>query len=442
VSATNIRSIAAREILDSRGNPTVEVDVALENGACGRAAVPSGASTGTREAVELRDGDLQRYGGKGVLKAVTNVQTEISSALRGTDASRQSDLDDRLCRLDGTDNKSRLGANAILGVSMAAARAAAQAEKLPLYRWLGGDDARTLPVPMFNVLNGGVHADNSVDFQEFMIAPFGAGSFAEALRMGAETYHALKSLLKHSGHTTSVGDEGGFAPMLKANQEALDVIVQGIEKAGLKPGHDVVLALDPAASEFYEDGRYVFRKSNGGEKSSDEMIALYDSWIRQYPIWSIEDGLAEQDWEGWRNLTQVLGQRVQLVGDDIFVTNPAIIREAIQKKVGNAALIKLNQIGTVTETLEAIATARTAQYGIVISHRSGETTDDFIADLAVATNAGQIKTGAPCRGERLAKYNQLARIEQELGSKGQFAGRTPFATTHSHESSVRTQPSG
>ncbi len=442
MNAALIRSLSAREILDSRGNPTVEVDVVLENGACGRAAVPSGASTGSREAVELRDGDPQRYGGKGVLKAVESVATEISAALHGVDACQQSELDALLCRLDGTDNKVRLGANAILGVSMAAARAAAQAEGVPLYRWLGGDDARTLPVPMFNVLNGGVHADNSVDFQEFMIAPVGANSFAEALRMGAETYHALKSLLKQDGYATSVGDEGGFAPMLKANHEALDVIVQGIEKAGLKPGEDIVLALDPAASEFYENGRYVFRKSNGGDKSSDEMIALYDSWIRQYPIWSIEDGLAEQDWEGWRNLTQELGQRVQLVGDDIFVTNPAIIREAIQQKVGNAALIKLNQIGTVTETMEAIATARSAQYGIVISHRSGETTDDFIADLAVATNAGQIKTGAPCRGERLAKYNRLARIEQELGSKGQFAGRTPFATTRSHEASVRTQQSG
>lgn len=312
---------------------------------------------------------------------------------------------------------------------MASARAAARSAGFPLYHWLGGDKARTLPVPMFNVLNGGAHADSSVDFQEFMIAPVGASCFAEALRMGTETYHALKSLLKKAGYTTAVGDEGGFAPMLKANHEALDLIVQGIEKAGLKPGEDIVLALDPASSEFYEEGRYVFRKSNGGTKTSDEMIALYESWIRQYPIWSIEDGLAEQDWGGWQNLTRQLGDRVQLVGDDIFVTNPTIIREAISRKVANAVLIKLNQIGTVTETLDAIATARTASYGIVISHRSGETPDDFIADLAVATSAGQIKTGAPCRGERIAKYNQLARIELELGSESRYAGRSPFAST-------------
>ncbi len=423
---STIRSILAREILDSRGNPTVEVDVVLDDGSRGRAAVPSGASTGTREAVELRDSDRRRYGGKGVLQAVSHVNRAIASELRGADACRQSDIDEQLCRLDGSENKSRLGANAILGVSLAVARAAASSAKLPLYRYLGGDDARTLPVPMFNVLNGGVHADNSVDAQEFMIAPIGAPNVAEAVRMGAEVYHTLKALLKKSGYSTAVGDEGGFAPMLKANHEALDLLVQAFEQAGLAPGRDIVIALDPAASEFYEDGVYVFRKSDGARKSSDDMIRLYESWIAQYPIWSLEDGLAEQDWDGWQALTAQLGSRVQLVGDDIFVTNPAIIRQALERKVGNAVLIKLNQIGTVSETLDAIETARSAGYGIVISHRSGETPDDFIADFAVATNAGQMKTGAPCRGERIAKYNQLLRIEEELGSRARYAGPAPF----------------
>jgi enolase len=402
------------------------VDVVLDDGSRGRAAVPSGASTGTREAVELRDSDRRRYGGKGVLQAVSHVNRAIASELRGADACRQSDIDEQLCRLDGSENKSRLGANAILGVSLAVARAAASSAKLPLYRYLGGDDARTLPVPMFNVLNGGVHADNSVDAQEFMIAPIGAPNVAEAVRMGAEVYHTLKALLKKSGYSTAVGDEGGFAPMLKANHEALDLLVQAFEQAGLAPGRDIVIALDPAASEFYEDGVYVFRKSDGARKSSDDMIRLYESWIAQYPIWSLEDGLAEQDWDGWQALTAQLGSRVQLVGDDIFVTNPAIIRQALERKVGNAVLIKLNQIGTVSETLDAIETARSAGYGIVISHRSGETPDDFIADFAVATNAGQMKTGAPCRGERIAKYNQLLRIEEELGSRARYAGPAPF----------------
>lgn len=423
---STIRSIHAREILDSRGNPTLEVDVILDNGSRGRAAVPSGASTGTREAVELRDEDIQRFGGKGVRKAAANINGIIARELRGRDASQQAEIDEHLLRLDGSENKSCLGANAILGVSMAVARAAACSIRMPLYRYLGGEEARTLPVPMFNVLNGGVHADNSVDLQEFMIAPVGAPNVTEAIRMGAEVYHALKSLLKNTSYSTSVGDEGGFAPMLKANHEALDLLVQVFEQAGLKPGKDIVIALDPAASEFYEDGAYVFRKSDGSRKSSDDMIKLYESWIRQYPIWSLEDGLAEQDWDGWQALTAQLGDRVQLVGDDIFVTNPAIIRQAIERKVGNAALIKLNQIGTVTETLEAIDAARSAGYGLVISHRSGETPDDFIADFAVATNAGQMKTGAPCRGERIAKYNQLLRIEEELGTNALYAGPTPF----------------
>ena len=422
---STIASIHAREILDSRGNPTVEVDVRLSDGSFGRAAVPSGASTGSREALELRDGDKKRYGGKGVLRAVANVNETLYPALKGSDASDQAALDKRMCGFDGTANKDKLGANAILGVSMAVARAAAASAGKPLYQHLGGSAADLLPVPMFNIMNGGAHADNSVDFQEFMIAPVGAPSFAEALRMGAETYHALKSILKGKGYSTAIGDEGGFAPNLKANVEAVEVILLGIEKAGLKPGKDVALALDPAASEFYEDGAYLFRKSDGSRHSSVEMVAFWEDWVRQFPIWGIEDGLAEDDWKGWQLMTERMG-KIQLVGDDIFVTNPAIIRRAVAEKVGNAVLIKLNQIGTLTETLEAIAIARAAHYGIVVSHRSGETPDDFIADLTVATRAGQLKTGAPCRGERVAKYNQLLRIEEELGSKAKYAGAAVY----------------
>ncbi len=423
---SGIASVKAREILDSRGNPTVEVDVRLEDGAFGRAGVPSGASTGSREALELRDGDGKRYGGKGVSRAVANVNDVIAPAVRGAEASDQEALDGKLLAVDGTENKDRLGANAILGVSMAAARAAAASLRTPLYRYLGGAEARLLPVPMFNVLNGGVHADNSVDFQEFMIAPVGAPSFREALRWGAECYQALKATLKGKGYGTAVGDEGGFAPDLKANVEAVEVILAAIVKAGLKPGIDVVLALDPAASEFYEDGAYVLAKSDKSRKSSAEMVEFWAAWVRQYPIWLIEDGLAEQDWDGWKLLTDVLGKTIKLVGDDIFVTNPAIVRRAIEKGVANSVLIKLNQIGTVTETRQAMAVARRAGYGTVVSHRSGETADDFIADFAVATGAAQLKTGAPCRGERVAKYNQLLRIEEELGSAARYAGPRPF----------------
>jgi enolase len=418
-------SIKAREILDSRGNPTVEVDVELEGGIVGRSAVPSGASTGTREALELRDGDKSRFGGKGVLRAVRNVSETIAPAAIGMDAAAQTELDEKLCALDGTESKERLGANAILGVSMAAARAAALAAGVPLHRHLARlaqDPGTLLPVPMFNILNGGAHADNSVDFQEFMLAPVGAPSFREALRMGAEVYHALKATLKAKGYSTAIGDEGGFAPNLKANVEAVEVILAAIGKAGLKAGTDVVIALDPAASEFFEDGAYVLKKSDGSRLSPEQMVAFWEGWVRQFPIWSIEDGLAEQDWAGWKLMTDRLGRAIQLVGDDIFVTNPKIIRRAIQEGVANAALIKLNQIGTVTETLEAMKTARAAGYTLVVSHRSGETPDDFIADLVVATGAGQIKTGAPCRGERVAKYNQLARIEEALGAEARYVG--------------------
>jgi len=420
-----IVSIVAREILDSRGNPTIEVDVHLADGIMGRAAVPSGASTGSREAVELRDGG-QRFGGKGVLHAVANVHDTIAPALQGSEVTEQVRIDDRLVTLDGTPEKSRLGANTLLGVSLAVARAAAAATRQPLYRYLAGDRPLVLPVPMFNVLNGGVHADNSVDLQEFMVAPVGAATLHDAVRMGAETYQALKSVLKEHGYGTAVGDEGGFAPNLKANVEAVEVILSAIERAGLRPGVDAVLALDPASSEFYRDGEYVFGKSDQRRLSTADMVLFYFDWVRQFPIWSIEDGLAENDWAGWKLLTEQLGERVQLVGDDIFVTNPAIIRRAVQEGVGNAALIKLNQIGTVTETLAAIEAARAGGYGVVISHRSGETSDDFIADFAVATAAGQLKTGAPCRGERTAKYNQLLRIEAELGSAARYAGAAPF----------------
>jgi enolase len=424
---TKITTIHAREILDSRGNPTIEVDVVLGDGSFGRAAVPWGASTGSREALELRDGDKQRFAGKGVLRAIANVHDTIAPALRGTNASDQQALDRALIALDGTETKSKLGANAILGVSLAAARAAAASARVPLYRWLAGGKQPLLPVPMFNVLNGGAHADNSVDFQEFMIAPVGADSFATALRAAAETYQALKSLLKARGLSTAVGDEGGFAPNLEADVEALELIVKAIEAAGFMPGRDVVIALDPAASELFDDGVYEFKKSGAQRRTPAQMVELYESWVRDFPIWSIEDGLAENDWDGWKLITQKLGARVQLVGDDIFVTNPKIIAKAIDEHVANASLIKLNQIGTVTETLQAIAMSHEAGYGTVISHRSGETSDDFIADLAVGARAAQIKSGAPARGERVAKYNQLVRIEEELGSEAVFAGKA-FAT--------------
>jgi enolase len=423
---TAIQTIHAREILDSRGNPTVEVDVTLEDGSKGRAAVPSGASTGAREALELRDGEA-RYGGKGVLKAVANVNETIAAALKGMDAADQAAVDNKMLEMDGTEFKSTLGANAILGVSMAVVRAAALSKGLPIYQYLGGESAHLLPVPCFNILNGGAHADNSVDFQEFMIAPVGAPSFSEALRTGAEVYHALKSILKQKGYSTGVGDEGGFAPNLKANAEALDLIMEGITKAGLKPGDDIAIALDPATSELYqEDGSYLFYKSDNSRKSSEEMIDLWESWVNQFPIVSIEDGLGEKDWEGWKSLTKRLGSRIQLVGDDAFVTNPGIIQQAIADGVGNSSLIKVNQIGSITETLNAIKISHDAGYTCMVSHRSGETPDDLIADLVVATATGQIKSGAPCRGERLSKYNQLLRIEEELGSKAVYAGMTTF----------------
>jgi enolase len=424
---TTIQTIHAREILDSRGNPTVEVDVTLHDGSKGRAAVPSGASTGSREALELRDDDRSRYGGKGVLKAVANVNGAIASALRGRDAADQAAIDTKMLELDGTEYKSNLGANAILGVSMAVARAAATSQQLSLFRYLGGQEATLLPTPCFNILNGGVHADNSVDFQEYKLVPVGAANFAEALRMGAEVYHALKSILKQKGYSTGVGDEGGFAPDLKSNVEAVELILAGIDKAGYQAGDQLAIALDPATSELWrEGGHYEFFKSDKSRKSSSEMIDLWESWIDQYPIISLEDGLGEKDWSGWQELTKRLGDRIQLVGDDIFCTNPKIIQEAIDKGVGNASLIKVNQIGSVTETLEAIETARAGGYTVYISHRSGETPDDFIADLSVATNAAQLKTGAPCRGERLAKYNQLLRIEEELGDRARYEGWTNF----------------
>lgn len=405
----------------------VEVDVILTDKSKGRAAVPSGASTGSREALELRDGDPTHYGGKGVLKAVAHVNGAIAAALKGMDATDQSAVDQKMLELDGTEFKANLGANAILGVSMAVARAAATSKGQPLYQYLGSTEATLLPTPCFNILNGGVHADNSVDFQEYKLVPVGATTFAEALRMGAEVYHALKSILKQKGCSTGVGDEGGFAPDLKSNVEAIELILEGIDKAGYQSGDELATALDPATSELWrEGGQYEFFKSDKSRKSSSDMIDLWESWIDQYPIISLEDGLGEKDWEGWQELTERLGDRVQLVADDIFCTNPKIIQEAINKGVGNASLIKVNQIGSVTETLEAIKTARSGGYTIYISHRSGETPDDFIADLSVATSAAQLKTGAPCRGERLAKYNQLLRIEEELGTRARYAGWTNF----------------
>ena len=417
-----ITSISAREILDSRGNPTVEVDVLLESGAAGRASVPSGASTGAHEALELRDGDARRYGGKGVLKAVRNVETAIADELGGLDASNQIDIDRRLIALDGTPSKSQLGANAMLGVSMACARASAIDAGQPLYRYLGGPAARTLPVPMMNIINGGAHASNTVDFQEFMIVPVGAVTFHDALRMGAEVFHALKKVLVKRKLATGVGDEGGFAPDLPTDEDAITIIIDAIAAAGYKPGAEIALALDCAASELYDGTKYVFKKSGAKARSAGKMVELYGEWLDKYPIVSIEDGLAEGDWAGWATLTAALGDRVQLVGDDIFVTNPEFLSRAIDEDVGNAILIKLNQIGTVTETLETIELAKRNGYQSVISHRSGETEDTFIADLAVATNAGQIKTGSASRTDRVAKYNQLLRIEGELGAAAEFPG--------------------
>jgi enolase len=422
-----IRRVHGREILDSRGNPTVEVDLVLEGGAMGRAAVPSGASTGEREALELRDGDPKRFKGKGVLKAVAHINGEIATALVGR-AGDQRTVDEILINLDGTPTKSRLGANALLGVSMAAARAFAAAAHEPLYEHLGrtgpgAGRADLLPVPMMNILNGGAHADTNVDFQEFMVMPVGARTFAEALRWGTEIFHTLRAGLKRRSLATGVGDEGGFAPSLKSNREAIEIVLEATEAAGLQPGRDVYIALDVASSELWQNGRYEFTKSGEPARSSDEMITLLEDWIRQYPIASIEDGLAEGDWGGWARLTSRIGDRVQLVGDDVFVTNPAILERGIRDGVANAILIKLNQIGTVSETLDAIAMAREASYGTIISHRSGETEDTTIADLAVATGAGQIKTGSASRSDRVAKYNQLLRIEEELGSRARFAGR-------------------
>jgi enolase len=421
---TEIVSIHAREILDSRGNPTVEADVVLDGGARGRAAVPSGASTGEHEAVELRDGDKEHYLGKGVLKAVENVESILAPELTGMDASNQRLIDATMIGIDGTENKGKVGANAILAVSMAVARASAEALKLPLYRYLGGVNARVLPTPMMNIINGGSHADSNVDFQEFMVMPVGAESFSDALRWGTETFHTLKSVLKKKGYNTAVGDEGGFAPNLKSNAEAIELILEAIELAGYKAGEDIAIALDPASSEFYDkaSGKYIFKKSDKSEKTSAEMAAFWESWVRQYPIVSIEDGLAEDDWDGWKLLTKQIGDFTQLVGDDLFVTNVDRLQQGIDQNVGNSILIKVNQIGTVSETLDAIELGRRYGYTSIISHRSGETEDTFIADLAVATNAGQIKTGSASRTDRVAKYNQLLRIEEELGQSAEFLG--------------------
>jgi len=424
--STAIEKIWAREILDSRGNPTVEVEVWLECGAFGRAAVPSGASTGVHEALEMRDGDPARYGGKGVLQAVQHVNAELADALLDFDALDQAGLDQRMIALDGTPNKSRFGANALLGISLAAARAAAEAVGLPLYRYLGGVSANLLPVPMFNILNGGVHANwQGTDFQEFMIAPVGAPNFREALRWGSETYQSLKSVLKKKGFTTGVGDEGGFAPALKTNAQAVELILEAIEKAGYQPGRDIALALDPASSGFFEDGLYNLR-TEGRKISSAQMVELYAEWVSKYPILVIEDGLAEDDWEGWKLLNRTLGDKVELVGDDLFVTNVQRIARGIEENAANGVLIKLNQIGTLSETIAAITMAHKAGWGAMVSHRSGETVDSFIADFTVALATGHLKTGAPCRGERLEKYNQLLRIEEELGDRAVYAGRKGF----------------
>jgi enolase len=424
-----IARVRGREILDSRGNPTLEVEIETSSGASGRAAVPSGASTGSREALELRDGDPARYAGKGVLRAVAHVNGELAKAAVGRPLGgleEQAALDAALCALDGTETKSRLGANALLGVSLAAAHAAAAAAGVPLYRFLGGAEARLLPAPMMNVINGGAHADNTVDLQEFMLFPLGAPSFSEALRWGAETFHALRKILAGQGYATSVGDEGGFAPNLKSNREAIELVLRAIEAAGYRPGEQIAIALDPAASEFHRDGRYVL-EGEGRTLSTEEMVAFWQDWVGRYPIVSIEDGLDESDWQGWRLLTERIGARTQLVGDDLFVTNPKILARGIAERVGNAILIKVNQIGTLSETLEAIRTARAAGYAAVVSHRSGETEDTTIADLAVGSGCGQIKTGSLSRSDRIAKYNRLLRIESELGAGAVYAGRSKLA---------------
>jgi enolase len=425
---TVIEQVSAREILDSRGNPTVEAEVRLTSGIIGRAAVPSGASTGENEALELRDGDKKRYVGKGVQKAVSNINTTIAKLLVGRDALMQTDIDLAMLKADGTNTKSKLGANAILAVSLATARAAADVLELPLYSYLGGVGARTLPVPLMNIINGGAHADNNVDFQEFMIVPAGFAKFSEALRAGVEVFHALKDVLKKRGHSTSVGDEGGFAPNLKSNEEAIEAILEAINKAGYKAGEQIALALDAASSEFFKNGKYIFHKSDNSSKSAEGMVELYEGWVNQYPIVSIEDGLAESDWAGWAILTQELGDRVQLVGDDLFVTNVQYLTRGIEEKVGNSILVKVNQIGSLTETLDTIELAKTHAYTSIISHRSGETEDTFIADLAVATNAGQIKTGSASRTDRVAKYNQLLRIEEELGAAARYPGFGAFTS--------------
>lgn len=421
-----ILEVNAIEILDSRGNPTVEVELTLEDGSSARAMVPSGASTGEREACELRDGDKKRYGGKGVLKAVENVNKKIAKEIEGRFFVSQRELDYFMIELDGSPNKSNFGANAMLGVSMAYARAEALSAGIPLYQYLGGSNAHLLPVPCMNIINGGKHADNNVDFQEFMIAPHGAKTFAESIRMGIECFHSLKSVLKGKGYSTGVGDEGGFAPNLKSNDEAVEVILEAITKAGYKPGAEVSICLDPATSEMWEDGKYKMFKSTGKLLSSDDMIKLWENWVNQYPIVLLEDGLAENDWTGWQNLTKSLGHRIEIVGDDIFCTNKKIVAEGIAKGVGNSVLIKLNQIGTVTETLETIELAHKNSYNCFVSHRSGETVDSFIADLTVAVNAGHLKTGSGCRGERIEKFNQLMRIEHELGKASAFAGKQAF----------------
>jgi enolase len=424
---TTIVKVIGREILDSRGNPTVEADVHLADGSMGRAAVPSGASTGEHEAVELRDGDKSRYLGKGTTKAAAHINKEIAKALTGMDATAQAAVDGAMIAADGTPNKGKLGANAILAVSMATARAAAASQNTPLYRYLGGAGARTLPVPMMNIINGGAHADNSVDLQEFMVAPFGAESFSESLRMGVEVFHTLKKVLSSKGYSTAVGDEGGFAPMLKSNEEAIESVLEAIEKAGYKPGTQIGICLDPASSEFYKNGKYVFKKSDKSERTSEQMVEFWANWVRQYPaILSIEDGMAEDDWAGWKLLTDTVGGKVQLVGDDLFVTNTARLQRGIEAGVGNSILVKVNQIGSLTETLESMQMAAEAGYTAVVSHRSGETEDAFIADLAVATNAGQIKTGSASRTDRIAKYNQLLRIEEELGASARFPGRKAY----------------
>jgi len=425
---SQITKVIGREILDSRGNPTVEADVILNDGSMGRAAVPSGASTGVHEAVELRDGDKKRHLGKGTLKAAQHVSKEIAKAITGMDPSLQEEIDLKMIKLDGTKNKGRLGANAILAVSLAVARAAAQSQMTPLYRYLGGVSASMLPVPMMNILNGGAHSDNSVDFQEFMVAPYGAANFTEALRMGAEVFHTLKGVLKKKGYSTAVGDEGGFAPNLKSNVEAIEVILEAIGLAGYKAGKDIGLALDPAASEFYDSQKkkYIFKKSDKSVHSSEDMVRFWADWVRQYPIISLEDGMAEDDWKGWKLLTDTLGKKIQLVGDDLFVTNTERLARGIREGIANSILIKVNQIGSLTETLQAMQMAANAGFTSMVSHRSGETEDTFIADLVVATGAGQIKIGSASRTDRIAKYNQLMRIEEELGSSARFAGRGAF----------------